>query len=73
MLVPCAAAEDHCCREVPWGTVTVAVHDGRLITTGVSVTVIRDDWVRQAMRNAMTRSANSLARVALFEICSLGL
>jgi len=30
-----AAEEDHCCREVPWGTVTVAVHNGRLITTGV--------------------------------------
>ncbi len=34
MTVPLAAAEEHCCRDVPWGTVTVAVHDGRLITTG---------------------------------------
>ena len=32
---PLPAAEEHCCREVTWGTVTVAVHDGRLITTGV--------------------------------------
>ncbi|KKL14249.1 hypothetical protein LCGC14_2517620, partial [marine sediment metagenome] len=32
--VPLAAAEQSCCHEVPWGTVTVAVHDGRLITTG---------------------------------------
>ncbi len=30
-----AASEEPCCREVPWGTVTVAVLDGRLITTGV--------------------------------------
>ena len=35
MAVPLAAAEEHCCREVPWGTVTAGVHDGRLITTGV--------------------------------------
>ncbi len=34
ILAPWAAAKEHCCREVPWGTVTVAVHDGRLITTG---------------------------------------
>lgn len=35
ILAPWAAAQEHCCGEVPWGTVTVAVHDGRLITTGV--------------------------------------
>jgi len=33
--VSTVAASETCCREVPWGTVTVAVHDGRLITTGV--------------------------------------
>ncbi len=31
---PMAAAGDSCCTEVPWGTVTVAVVDGRLVTTG---------------------------------------
>ena len=35
MAVRLAVAEEHCCREVPWGTVTVAVHEGQLITTGV--------------------------------------
>ena len=34
MVVPLAAGEKSCYREVPWGTVTVAVLDGRLITTG---------------------------------------
>jgi len=32
--VSTVAASESCCREVPWGTVTVAVHDGLLITTG---------------------------------------
>jgi len=35
MALPLAAAEERCCLEVPWGTVTVAVHGGRLLTTGV--------------------------------------
>ncbi len=35
MAVPlAAAAEESCCAEVPWGTVTVAVLDGRLVATG---------------------------------------
>ncbi len=34
-IAPPAAAEESCCREVPWGTLTVAVSDGRLLTTGV--------------------------------------
>jgi len=34
MTASTVAASESCCREVPWGTVTVAVHDGRLITTG---------------------------------------
>ncbi len=35
MTIPLAAAEVPCCHQVPWGTVTAAELDGRLLTTGV--------------------------------------
>ena len=60
MTVSGAAAKESCCHEVPWGTVTVAVHDGRLITTGADPrhpaafaldNVLGDD-VREVVLNA---------------------
>jgi len=58
--VPWTAAQEHCCREVPWGTVTVAVHEGRLITTGVvpehpaafALDKVLADGVREVTLNA---------------------
>ena len=34
LAVSAAMAEERCCREVPWGTVTVALVGDRLVTTG---------------------------------------
>jgi len=60
MTVPWAAAAEPCCREVPWGTVKVAVLDGRLITTGVdprhpsalALDKVLGDEVTEAVLNA---------------------
>jgi len=60
MALPLVAAEESCCREVPWGTVRVAVHSGRLLTTGVdprhpsafALDKVLGDDVREAVLNA---------------------